>query len=53
MNTKVDNNIKPEVRKPYRKPTLTVHGTVTELTRGGETGQLEGLSSYRTEAHYG
>jgi hypothetical protein len=48
MNTKAE---KTEIRKPYRKPALTVHGTVTELTRGGETGQLEGLSSFRTETH--
>ncbi len=30
-----------DTKKAYRKPSLTVHGTLTQLTRGGEEGDLE------------
>ena len=36
---------KPEPKKPYSKPTLTVYGTVRELTQAtGKSGQLDGGS---------
>jgi hypothetical protein len=35
--------VKRELRKPYTKPTLTVYGTVRELTQKvGRTGQADG-----------
>jgi hypothetical protein len=35
--------IKRETKKPYSKPTLTVYGTVRELTqRRGNRGRLDG-----------
>jgi hypothetical protein len=35
--------VKREPRKPYTKPTLTVYGTVRELTQKvGRTGQADG-----------
>jgi len=34
---------KRETKRPYSKPTLTVYGTVRELTQTvGHTGQLDG-----------
>jgi hypothetical protein len=35
--------VKREPRKPYSKPTLTLYGTVRELTQKvGHSGQLDG-----------
>lgn len=35
--------VKPEAKKPYSKPTLTVYGTVRELTQtAGPRGKLDG-----------
>jgi len=35
--------VKREPKKPYSKPTLTVYGTVRELTQGGGSrGQIDG-----------
>jgi hypothetical protein len=33
----MDKPVKPEPKKPYSKPTLTVYGTVRELTRSIST----------------
>ena len=30
---------KPETKKTYQKPKLTVHGTLTQLTRGNAQGK--------------
>ena len=39
----MDKPVKPETKKPYSKPKLTVYGTVRELTRSvGNTGQRDG-----------
>jgi hypothetical protein len=36
-------SVKRETKKPYSKPTLTVYGTVRELTqRRGTRGRLDG-----------
>ncbi len=35
---KAENNKRADTKKPYRKPKLTVHGTLTEITRGGTDG---------------
>ena len=43
------NPPKLEPKKPYSTPTLTVYGTVRELTqRGGHTAQLDGQGQQRT-----
>jgi hypothetical protein len=35
--------VKPDAKKPYSKPTLTVYGTVRELTKAnGPRGSLDG-----------
>jgi hypothetical protein len=40
--------VKPEPKKPYSKPTLTVYGTVRELTqRVGTHGKADGGRSLR------
>ncbi len=39
----MDKAVKRETKKPYSKPTLTVYGTVRELTqRVGRNGKLDG-----------
>lgn len=39
----MDKPVKRETKKPYSKPTLTVYGTVRELTQSvGTRGQLDG-----------
>jgi hypothetical protein len=39
----MDKPAKPEPKKPYSKPTLTVYGTVRELTRStGSSGTPDG-----------
>jgi hypothetical protein len=39
----MDKPVKRETKKPYSKPTLTVYGTVRELTQSvGNRGHLDG-----------
>ena len=39
----MDKPVKPELKKPYSKPTLTVYGTVRELTKSvGGRGNPDG-----------
>lgn len=45
----MDKRAKPVPKKPYSKPTLTLYGTVRELTgRGGHTASLDGQGQQRT-----
>jgi len=40
--------VKPEAKKPYSKPTLTVYGTVRELTQSvGVNGNRDGARGQR------
>lgn len=34
-----------KVRKPYRKPRLTVHGTVSDLTQAGGVRRRDGINT--------
>ena len=44
--------VKREPKKPYSKPTLTVYGTVRELTQSrGNRGQLDGGGSRTSRTH--
>jgi len=44
--------VKRETKKPYSKPTLTVYGTVRELTQNlGSRGQIDGGSSRAPRTH--
>jgi len=44
--------VKREPKKPYSKPTLTVYGTVRELTQNlGSRGQIDGGSSRAPRTH--
>jgi hypothetical protein len=44
----MDKPVKPELKKPYSKPTLTNYGTVRELTKTvGFSGNLDGARSGR------
>jgi hypothetical protein len=39
----MDKLVKPETKKPYSKPKLTVYGTMRELTQKvGHSGKLDG-----------
>ncbi len=42
---KAENKKKADTKKQYSKPKLTVHGTLTEITRGGTDGDRESLTS--------
>jgi hypothetical protein len=45
----IDKIIKREPKKPYSKPTLTLYGTVRELTQSvGTRGNLDGILVLRT-----
>jgi hypothetical protein len=44
--------VKPETKKPYSKPTLTVYGTVRELTQSqGIRGHIDGGARPTTRTH--
>ena len=44
--------VKRETKKPYSKPTLTVYGTVRELTqRQGTAGARDGGGRRRPQTH--
>ena len=44
--------VKREPKKPYSKPTLTVYGTVRELTQGGGSrGQIDGQGGRLPRTH--
>ena len=44
--------VKLEPKKPYSKPTLTVYGTVRELTQSqGANGQLDGGGRLAPRTH--
>src|SRR5260370_28076696 len=46
------NTVKREPKKPYSKPTLTVYGTVPELTQSqGGNGQFHGGSILTSRPH--
>ena len=49
----MDKPVKRETKKkPYSKPTLTVYGTVKELTQtGGFRGQLDGGGRLSPRSH--
>ncbi len=42
---KAENKKKAETKKQYSKPKLTVHGTLTEITRGGTDGNREAVTT--------
>lgn len=45
-------SIKREPRKPYVKPTLTVHGTVRELTqKQGSAGKIDHGNRFTPRTH--
>ena len=45
-------SVKRETKKPYSKPTLTVYGTVRELTQNrGNRGRLDGGGGRTPRTH--
>ena len=45
-------SVKRETKKPYSKPTLTVYGTVRELTQNrGSRGRLDGGGARTPRTH--
>jgi hypothetical protein len=45
----MDKVIKREPKTPYSKPTLTIYGTIRELTQSvGTHGNLDGILQLRT-----
>jgi hypothetical protein len=44
-------NRQTEVKKTYRKPKLTVHGTLAQLTRGEDQVHTDGFYSGGADAH--
>ena len=51
MDAKRKKDQKTEVKKTYRKPKLTVHGKLSQLTRGQDQLQTDGFFSGGTEDH--
>ena len=49
MDAKSKKDEKKVVKKHYRKPKLTVHGTLTKLTRGQDQVHTDGFFSGGTE----